>query len=35
MFLVACDPLAARKLEPAINVKVILDSEEELNSPDS
>lgn len=33
MFLAAFDLLASRKLEPAINVKVILDSEEEVNSP--
>ncbi len=33
MFLAAIDFLASRKLEPATNVKVILDSEEEVNSP--
>ncbi len=33
MFLAAFDMMKAQGLEPAINVKVILDSEEEKNSP--
>jgi len=33
MFLAAFDLLRAQKLAPAVNVKVLLDSEEEVNSP--
>jgi acetylornithine deacetylase/succinyl-diaminopimelate desuccinylase-like protein len=33
MFLAAFDLLRSRKIEPRINVKVLLDSEEEVNSP--
>lgn len=33
MFLAVFDLLRSRKLEPKINVKVLLDSEEEVNSP--
>ncbi len=33
MFLAAFDLMRARKLAPAVNVKVLLDSEEEVNSP--
>jgi acetylornithine deacetylase/succinyl-diaminopimelate desuccinylase-like protein len=33
MFLATFDLLASQKINPAINVKVLLDSEEELNSP--
>jgi acetylornithine deacetylase/succinyl-diaminopimelate desuccinylase-like protein len=33
MFLAIFDLLRAKKIEPAVNVKVLLDSEEEVNSP--
>ncbi|HSB64620.1 MAG TPA: M20/M25/M40 family metallo-hydrolase [Thermoanaerobaculia bacterium] len=33
MFLAVFDLLRAKKIDPAINVKVLLDSEEEVNSP--
>ncbi|MCM3875842.1 MAG: M20/M25/M40 family metallo-hydrolase, partial [Thermoanaerobaculia bacterium] len=33
MFLAVFDLLRARKIDPAVNVKVLLDSEEEVNSP--
>jgi acetylornithine deacetylase/succinyl-diaminopimelate desuccinylase-like protein len=33
MFLAVFDLLRARKIDPAMNVKVLLDSEEEVNSP--
>ena len=33
MFLAVFDLLRAKKIEPAVNVKVLLDSEEEVNSP--
>jgi acetylornithine deacetylase/succinyl-diaminopimelate desuccinylase-like protein len=33
MFLAALDALKARKIDPAVNVKVLLDSEEEKGSP--
>jgi len=33
MFLAVFDVLRARKIDPAVNVKVLLDSEEEVNSP--